>query len=286
MESQKAQDRRKNVTAYANLLATDKGKAAQFLSRFFKPKSSFKIALKDERGVELTTPQMVTALVEDLIGRAANDFPQDPDFARHLGVFHSQIRRQHFTEEASQLYTVEELDTVIARLDSSKKCIRGCFAALKVSLEEARRLTLSLVNLSRRFGLTSSLWSLRQYRPLHEKGPLTVSKVSNLRPISLCCDMAHVQDGLWMLRNKLKLVDYARPSKTGGHLDPISLVLGLVLHTHIRMGQFLPTFWAVLDLKWAFDTAILPGMKVAVAQAGVGQLDFLLIDDIMDQDMQ
>ena len=229
---------------------------------------------------------MVDTLVEDLVFRADNNFPQDPDHQRRLLRTVADIRKVVFEPSESDVYSVGELEVVLTRLDSSKKCIRGCFAALKAPIEEAKTLTLALVNLGKQFGLTSSLWSLRQYRPLHKKGPMTVSKVANLRPISLCSDMAHVQDGLWMLRNKAKLVDYAGPAQTGGTMDPLSLVLGLVLHAQIRLGQSLDTFWAILDLKWAFDTAILLGMKTAVAEAGIKQLDWLLLDDIMDQDCQ
>ena len=49
------------------------------------------------------------------------------------------------------------------------------------------------------------------------------------------------------------------------------------------MPKVFPTFWAILELKRASDSAILSGMKVAVGDAGVDPLDGLLLDDIMDQ---
>ena len=84
-----------------------------------------------------------------------------------------------------------------------------------------------------------------------------------------------MQEARSLTRDKLALIEFAGPAQTGGALDPVSLA-------QLRF----PTFWAVLDLKLAFDTAILPGMKVAVAEAGIGRLDWLLLDDIMDQDVQ
>ena len=274
------------VAHYANLLQTDRGEAAKFLSSVFKPKHSFRIQLKDEEGAPLDAPGMITALVDDLFDRACNDFPQDASFKHDLALRLSSFRSRVFASDSSSLYSENELLQVLNKLESSKKCIRGCFAALKAPVPVAQRLTLTLMNLGRQFGLTSSLWALREFRPLHKKGPLVVSKVCNLRPISLCCDLAHIQDGLWMMRNKWKLIEFAGPAQSGGVLDPISSIIGLVLLTQIRSAQSLPTFWAILDLKWAFDTAILPGMKVAVGDAGVHPLDWLLLDDIMDQDVQ
>ena len=286
MSTANIQDKHAAVARYAALLQKDTGKAAKFLSSVFKPKNCFHIQLKDEVGNPMDVPDMISTLVDDLIQRANNDFPQDSGFEHSLALRTSCLRSRSFVLDASSVYTEDELLEVLCKLETSTKCIRGCFAALKVQQPAALQLTLALVNLGRQFGITSSLWALREFRPLHKKGPLVVSNVSNLRPISLCCDMAHVQDGLWMARNKWKLIEFAGPAQSGGFLDPISSVIGLVLLTQIRNAQSLPTFWAILDLKWAFDTAILPGMKVAVGDAGVDPLDWLLLDDIMDQDLQ
>ena len=58
------------------------------------------------------------------------------------------------------------------------------------------------MNLARHFGLTSSHWSLRAFSHLWTKGPKVFRNVENLRPISLCADLAHVQDALWIARNR------------------------------------------------------------------------------------
>ena len=84
--------------------------------------------------------------------------------------------------------------------------------------------------------------------------------MNNLRPISLCCDLAQVSDALWIGRNAVLLGAFAGPEQTGGVSDPTSLVLALVLQAQIALFQGLPAYWALPNQKWAFDVAIIPGM--------------------------
>jgi hypothetical protein len=67
-----------------------------------------------------------------------------------------------------------------------------------------------------------------------------VRNVKNLRPISLCADLAHVQDALWIARNRTFLENYAGNSQVGGVADILSLVLCLILHAELRLFQGLP----------------------------------------------
>ena len=113
-----------------------------------------------------------------------------------------------------------------------------------------------------------------------------VRKVSCLRPISLCCDMAQVIDALWLGRNADRLECFFGHSQTGGVSDPLSLVLALVIHAQLRAYQGMPTYWALLDQKWAFDVAIFEGMLSACFDAGVRCDDWLLLDDIFRMDRQ
>ena len=124
-------DKHAAVARYAALLQKDSGKAAKILSSVFKPKSCFHIQLKDEVGNPLDVPDMISTLVDDLIQRANNDFPQDSGFEQSLALRTSCLRNRSFVLDASSVYIEDELLQVLCKLETSKKCIRGCFAALK-----------------------------------------------------------------------------------------------------------------------------------------------------------
>ena len=175
---------------------------------------------------------------------------------------------------------------MIDKLDKAKHCTKGAYAAIHAPEAGGRRLTAALVNLSRHMGLTSTLWSLRQFAPIRKAGPRVVQNINNLRPISLSSDLAQVQDALWLSRNARKLEAYCGPDQIGGVSDVVSAVLALILHAQLRAYQGLSTFWALADLRWAFDVAILLGMKLGCYQAGIVSTDWLLIDDIMSMDKQ
>ena len=134
--------------------------------------------------------------------------------------------------------------------------------------------------------VTSSLWSLRRFSPIKKAGLSLVRKAHNLRPISLTSDMAQISDGLWVGRNKHKLETHAGPEQTEGVSDPCSLVVAVVILAQLRHHQGLQTLPAFLDFKWAFDCANIPGMLVACFAAGIGGIDWLLMDDIMRSDKQ
>ena len=123
------QDKHAAVARYAALLQKDSGKAAKFLSSVFKPKNCFHIQLKDEVGNPMDVPDMISTLVDDLIQRANNDFPQDSGFEHSLALRTSCLRSRSFVLDASSVYTEDELLEVLCKLETSKKCIRGCFAA-------------------------------------------------------------------------------------------------------------------------------------------------------------
>ena len=110
--------------------------------------------------------------------------------------------------------------------------------------------------------------------------------MQHLRPISLSCDMAQVQDALWVRRNGPRLEKFCGPGQSGGTHDPISLILGVVLHAQLRAAQGLPCYLGFADLKWAFDVANLDGMRLNCFLAGVVTADWLLIDDILTIDQQ
>ncbi|CAE8590209.1 unnamed protein product, partial [Polarella glacialis] len=285
------QQQRQAAETYAELRASQPAQAEKWLSSFFSTKAHFQVELLDADSCQpLNISQITDVLIDDLFARADNDFEQDEQEVKLQTLEVSQIRRSGAPAEipgsSDQVYSDQELELVLKRLQSTKKCFRGCFAALKAKVIAARAFMLALVNLGRQMALTSTLWSLRCYSPIRKSGPSLVSKVEALRPISLCTDMAHVQDGLWMARNASNLSDYAGGEQCGGASDPQSLVLSLVIQAQLRLHQGLETFWALLDLRWAFDVASVAGMKINCWHAGVKRQDWLLIDDVLDMDTQ
>ncbi|CAE8699927.1 unnamed protein product, partial [Polarella glacialis] len=285
------QQQRQAAETYAELRASQPAQAEKWLTSFFSTKAHFQVELLDADSCQpMNISQMIDVLIDDLFARADNDFEEDEQEVKLQTLEVSQIRRSGVPAEipgsSDQLYTDQELELVLKRLQSTKKCFRGCFAALKAKVIAARAFMLALVNLGRHMALTSTLWSLRCYSPIRKSGPSLVRKVEALRPISLCTDMAHVQDGLWMARNASNLSDYAGGEQCGGASDPQSLVLSLIIQAQLRLHQGLETFWALLDLRWAFDVASVAGMKINCWHAGVKRQDWLLIDDVLDMDTQ
>ncbi|OLP92388.1 hypothetical protein AK812_SmicGene25805 [Symbiodinium microadriaticum] len=295
-----AQEQFRIVNSYARLRQQDRGASEKFLSSFFNKESQFRISLLDEdTGQSLSEDDMLSALVEDMMARADNDFPADNELLRRVDTAVAEVRRlggfSSCDSVASQAawsdvqdgpYTEAELERVLQKCKSSKRCLHGCFALLKAQNTLHRQLLLSLANLSRHVGLTSTIWSLRQFAHIRKSGSMVVRRIQCLRPISLTTDMAHLVDGLWLNRNRLKMEALAGPCQVGGVSGTQLLLLAILLLAQVRDYQGLPLYLAILDLKWAFDVARLNNMRLACSEAGVCGIDWLLIDDVFSLDRQ
>ena len=248
----------------------------------------------------MSKEQMVETLVADLMARARNSFEQDPGSARAMEFEVSEIRKagaKATREEgggqsesrrgtAEGQYTNEEVAAAIGRLKAGKNTLCCAAAALKSKVLVGRQVSAGLVNLARHMGITSSLWAMRKFTPRHKKGPRVVRSVACLRPVSICSDMAQLQDALWVGRNQGALQDYCGDDQLGGVSGPISMVLAVVILGELRRHHGMPTYLAFLDLKWGFDVAIHDGMLVNLYAAGVRGRDWLVMDDIVQQDRQ
>lgn len=208
------------VDKYRQMRRRDPGGAERFLTRIFARKRNFIIALTDPTtGVHLSEQQMVQELVRDLFERAHNELHQNPKIAEEIDINLSSIRSNGAVPtrgdrapqesagtnddpvQRAALYTEDELAQVLSGMRAMKHCIKGAYAALKAAVPEGRRLTLALVNLGKWVGLTSTLWSVRQFAHIRKNGPRVVQRINNLRPLSICSDMAQVQDRLWVQLN-------------------------------------------------------------------------------------
>ena len=285
------------VHKYIELRQEKSPQAERFLSKCLVNRSDFYIALSHEGSVRpLSVQETLAALVGDLQARADNNFPQDPEWRDAMQVSVGVIRQSGASPQGlgnpllsadfSTLYTQEEVDLAIDAFKTGKRCLGLPYAALKATNGDARALTCALVNLGRHMCLSSTHWSLRQFGPIRKSGPKIVRTLQHLRPISLSCDMAQIQDALWVRRNGPRLEKFCGPGQSGGAHDPISLILGLIMHVQLRAAQGLPCYLGFADLKWAFDLADLNGMRLNCYMAGIVAADWLLIDDILTLDQQ
>ncbi|CAK0891154.1 unnamed protein product [Prorocentrum cordatum] len=79
---------------------------------------------------------------------------------------------------------------------------------------------------------------------------------------------------------------YSMAELAGGVGDPLLLLLALLLHAQLRGAQGPPTYWALTDLRWAFDVASHDAMRLSSYLAGVVEDEWLLLDDFIQMDIQ
>ena len=274
---------------YLETRARDPAAAESLLSKFFERADAFSLQLMDDRGFPLSDAGMLEALVEDMFARADNSFPFDHEFSRETDLRVSRYRALGVDQNEQAVvgpFSMEDLNSCLQKIGKSKKCLKVSFDVVLSKNSEMRRLTLGLANLALHVGLTSSLWSLRQFAHLRKSGPHAVRSIKCLRPVSLVSDMAHVVDGLWIARNKRLLEYYAGPCQLGGVFAAIFVVLTLVILAEARDHLGLATYLVALDLQWAFDVATLNGMRLACAEAGLTTESWLFLDDILTTDQQ
>ncbi len=289
------------VDRYKAIKRKAPGAAERYLASQLSPASQVTIALIDpDDGHPLSPVEMVGNVTRDIKARAQNDFHQDEQAKKRFDEVVHRLKSKgahpdsiDMVQSQSSLndrppdtgpYTMEELDAVLHDLDPNKATVRGCYAALRATCEAGKRLTLALMNLGRHVAMTSSLWATRRCQPIRKSGPRLVRKISCLRPVSLCCDLARVQDSLWLWRWFGTLMSFCGSDQVGGVSDPISPLLALVLHAQLRRQQGLQTIWAATDQQWAFDVANVQVMLCAAFVAGITGVDWLLLCDFLMHD--
>jgi len=98
--------------------------------------------------------------------------------------------------------------------------------------------------------------------------------------------MATVGDGLWLQRAKNAINQFTGPGQQGGKSDPISLLIGLVLHTQIRVYQGFTTIWNFGDQQWAYDTVTHDNVLASIYRAGIVGAAWELFEDILTFEKQ
>ena len=229
---------------------------------------------------------------EDLISRAAGAAPPEPR-QRVMSQFVSLIRSSGALIDPSTATAVAdevvyfsdaELATVLSQIQANSTTITGCYAAVKASPSGGRRLTLAIANLSLFFQLLPSALVLREFAPIHKKGPLLVRSMGCLRPISMASELAAVLDGLILHRHGTTIQQFWGPNQCGGVYEALATVLAVILLCELRDHVGLLTFLAFADLATAFDVAAHDDLRAGVFLAGVRGRVWMLIDDLLRSD--
>ena len=141
----------------------------------------------------------------------------------------------------------------------------------------------ALVNLVANICITPSSW-LREVTPIRKKGPMKVSNLNNLRPVSYTCPLECIFDACWLWRNKQKLDIYLGAHQHGGRVDALVVSLSLIICLQLRTAAGLPTLLKKADLLQGFDLSWRSGCLVHLARAQIQGRDWLLVDSNFSQD--
>ena len=186
--------------------------------------------------------------------------------------------------DTEPLYSDDEVNEVNHSLKLGSKCLRGCYAAVKPTAPGGRSLIRSLLNLSLFLQLVASATTLRELNPIRKGGAHVVTLISNLRPISIASELAAIQDGLFLLRHRRRLISYWGPAQCGGVYEALACVLCLVLLGENRIACGLPLLLGFGDIQYGFDVAARQDMLFGCFSAGIVGRFWMLIDDMFRQD--
>ena len=87
----------------------------------------------------------------------------------------------------------------------------------------------SILSFSLLLQFVATAATLRELRPIHKAGARVITRIANLRPISLACELAAVQDGLFLLCHRQKLIAFWGPNQCGWIYEVLASVLCLLI---------------------------------------------------------
>ena len=168
-------------------------------------------------------------------------------------------------------------------LQWKKVAVRLPRAYLRFQTDQGLLVIWAVVNLVANMCLTPSSW-LREVTPIRKKGPMKVSNLNNLRPVSYTCPLECIFDACWLWRNKQKLDIYLGAHQHGGRVDALVVSLSLIICLQLRTAAGLPTLLKKADLLQGFDLSWRSGCLVHLAHAQIQGRDWLLVDSNFSQD--
>ncbi|CAE8654281.1 unnamed protein product [Polarella glacialis] len=96
--------------------------------------------------------------------------------------------------------------------------------------------------------------------------------------------MAAVQDGLYLLRHRGRLIEYWGGSQAGGLYDSLTSAASVFLLGQLRMSSGLPLYLNFGDCHFGFDVIDLDEIRWGSFQAGVVGKAWMLLDDCLSMD--
>ena len=104
---------------------------------------------------------------------------------------------------------------VVNAVELGKRTLHLWHAAAKRGPNEGLLVMWALLNLAVVLGLLASEWA-REVCPIRKNGPVVVSSVLALRPVSYVGDLARFYDAAWLNAARSRLYDYSGPWQAGG----------------------------------------------------------------------
>ena len=112
-----------------------------------------------------------------------------------------------------------------------------------------------------------------------------VRSLKCIRPISHASELAAAHDGLIINRYRSLLEDFWGAQQMGGVMEALAAVVCIALLCQLRFGMGCPTFLFFADLESAFDTISHDDIRLALFAAHVVGCTWLIIDDLLRQDL-
>jgi hypothetical protein len=281
---------------YMEARADNPSHASKILSGILAPALPLQVHMVDPTsGDNLDQGETMQAIFDDILSRPAAAQPLDAEYTRSLQLKISSIRRSgaQFDPEANCAtcpgtdegdFCEDELSLVLDGVNASRNAFRSSLAAVKASCPAGRMLTLALMNCSLDWCISATVWGMRQFNPIRKSGPVIVTRLKCLRPVSQASDLAAIQDGLFIVRHREKLLHYWGPSQYGGVYESLAAVLHITLLAQLRMGAGLPLIFNFVDEQSGFDVKGKNDIRLGAFRAGVCGRSWMLLDDILNTD--
>jgi len=271
-----------------NLTAVDPSAAQRFLTTLLKPKAALRLDLRDPvSNLPLTPAQELEAIADNITSRSyVVPPPADPQFQRQVEQQISAYRLQALAEagvDHTEFATQEQVQACCQSMQTRKASMRLPRAAAKFGTEASTTAIWAIINLSAACGLVPSSWA-REVAPVRKRGPMCVSDLANLRPISYVDEVESIMDALWLQKTRSRIEAYMGPQQHGGIVDAVITALGIIVAAQHRRGHGLPTLVFKADLMQGFDLTWRSGCLFHLWRAGVRGKDWLHMDATFSSD--
>ncbi|CAK0829238.1 unnamed protein product [Prorocentrum cordatum] len=259
---------------YLELAAASPGEAEAFLSRALEPRLPVQLALRcPVSGELLGLADALEVITEDALSRGAQAGSGDAAFNRAVADEVRQARRESQAEAAElgtgDPFSLDDVNAVLREMKGNRRSLYLPRAAVLTELWGGRLVTWALVCLVAVSGLMPSGWR-REVAPIRKRGPVVVSDVAHLRPVSYVDELCGTFDAVWLRAARGQLEAHAGAPQAGGKYDAVLMVIGTVMALQIRRAHGLSTLVEKADLEHGYDLAWRDAVRVHLRRAGLG----------------